>query len=166
MMQQGGILALDLSGTVGFAYAVATETPICGVWKLPPLCDMGRVFAAHENELIDRLSMWKPRLCIMEAPLPPQGQTHALTMRLQVGLAAITECTCYRWETMCREQAASTVRKHVIGRAHWGGKGEIKPAIMAWCKERGFSDLPTHDAADALVLWHYAVSMNGKRKAA
>ena len=154
MSAQGGILALDLSTHVGVAWGARGDAaPRTVVWNLPSCgLDIGRTFAAFENELLDAFTLHKPSLVVMEAPLPPQGQTHALTMRLQIGLAAITACNCYRWELPPpKEIPASTARAGVLGSARFP-KGKIKETITAWVRGHGIR-VADHNAADAVVLW-------------
>jgi hypothetical protein len=149
------VLGLDLSSHVGWAWgARGDRIPRTGVWDLPPpAVDIGRTFAAFENELLDRFTLEKPALVVMEAPLPPSGQTHPLTMRLQIGLAAVTACACYRWEIRLEERPASTVRAKVIGTGRFA-KGQAKPIVFRWARDFGIP-VADHNAADAAVLWLY-----------
>ncbi len=162
MTRRGGILALDLSSHVGWAWGITGDAaPVSGVWELPSVADLGRRFAAFENELLDAFDRYQPAVVSMEAPLPASQQTHAYSAELQIGLAAITECSCYRWEKPLYRRAPGTVRAGVLGTARFP-KGEAKKAVMAWCQARGwrFAD---HNAADALLVWAYEAGIRAAR---
>ncbi len=161
MWSPGGVLCLDLSTRTGWAYGVAGAVPLSGVWELPNTTDLGRRFAAFENELLDALAEMQPVLVSMEAPLPASEQTHAYSAELQIGLAAIAECACYRWERRLFRRASSTVRAAVLGTARFP-KGEAKKAVMEWCRARGWR-FPDHNAADALLLWAYETDIRAPR---
>lgn len=158
----GGILALDLSGTVGWAAGHPGQTPACGTWRLSTSPRLGPRFVGYENELIDALERWKPRLVVMEAPLPAMRQGSTDVARQQFGLAAYTEGECERARVQLREQPAHMVRKAVLGYAPTGGTEKIKAEIVAWCHAQGWSP-PDHNAGDALVLWAYSCLMERRR---
>lgn len=152
----GGILALDLARNAGWAYGLAgTERQRArsfGVWDLGSAArgGNGAVFATLADWLGDAFKMYRPSLVIMEAPLPPGGQTHANTARLLLGYCNVVELLCYRWSIPIREQGAATVRKRILGTAR-----VEKPDIVRWCRAQGY-DVADHNAADAIVLWHFA----------
>lgn len=156
-----GTLCLDLSLSVGWAFGLHDDpAPRCGVWLLPSSADLGRRYAALGNELADAIALFQPRLVLMEAPLVRQDRS----ARLLLGLAAHVESTCYRWEVECREAHSGTVRKAVLGRGTFP-KDQAKPAVLAWCEARGWA-VPSHDAADACVLFEYARLQAAERRAA
>lgn len=153
-MQSGGIFTLDLSTTVGWAYGhPGDERPMCGTWLLPT-GDLGRMFASLENELDDALIFHRPRLILIEAPLPPTATSNATTWHHQIGEDACVRATAYRHSVEVRDQAVSTVRKEVLGTGRFPG-GDAKAAVLAHCARRGWP-VPDHNAADACVLWEFA----------
>ena len=142
----GGILALDLSTRAGWAYGHDFAAPAHGVWALGKMAELGRCLSCLAGEMEDAIRVMQPKLVIMEAPLPPQAQTAASTARLQFGLAAVCEMVCYEQGVECEEERAAQVRKLVLGR----GRPD-KDAIVAWCRDQGWSPAE-HNDADALVL--------------
>ena len=165
MSTAGGVLALDLSSRVGWAYgSVDASKPLCGVWVLAR-GDLGRTLASFENELEDAIALHRPGLIMVEAPLPPTATSNATTWRQQLGLAALAETTAYRNSIPFREQAASTIRRAVLGTARFPG-GAAKQAIMAFCEGQGWR-VPDDNAGDACVTWLYTVrELQSQRRAA
>lgn len=155
---RGGILTLDLARVTGWAYgpAGAPRPQTFGAWDLgPATIGHGVVLAGLADHLGDAFKLMRPSLVVMEAPLPPQAQTSANTARLLLGYCAVVELLCYRWDLDVREAKAQDVRRAIIGRAN----GLDKKAIVAWCRNRGYQ-ITDHNTADAVVLWHYAVSLH------
>lgn len=162
MTGTGGILFLDLSTNVGWAYGLPGQpSPLWGVWVLPQGPDLGRRFASYENQLLDAFDAYRPELVGMEAPLPASEQSQAYTAELLLGLAAITECACYRWEKRLVRRASSTLRAAVIGTGRFP-RGEAKKWVLAWCKGRGWN-ITDHNASDAAVGWAYEVGIRAAR---
>lgn len=155
-VRQGGIFALDLSGIVGWAYGHAGQnaSPEFGTWRLPEGPRLGPKYVGYENELIAALEKFKPKLVVMEAPLPSMRQGSTNVARQQFGLAAYTEGECCRARIQLREQAASTVRKAVMGQGRFP-TGTAKEHVIAWCREQGWM-VQDDNAADACVLWAYS----------
>lgn len=163
MSGAGGVLALDLSGFAGWAYGCKGDAaPRCGVWVLPKfVLDAGRHFAAFENELADAIAEFQPAVVSMEAPLPANFQTHALSAEQQIGLAALAATTCYRWERPLYRRAVQTVRSAVLNNGRLR-KDEAKQVVTAWCRARGWA-VPDHNAADACVVWAFEVGIRAPR---
>ena len=150
----GGILTLDLSGVVGWAYGKPEDRePLCGAWELAK-GDLGRILASFDNELEDSIVMHRPVLIMAEAPLPPTAISRADVWRQQLGLAALAQTAAYRHDIRFREQAASTVRTAILGTSRFP-KGEAKDFVMAYCREQRWS-VPDHNAGDACILWDYS----------
>ncbi len=158
---RGGVLGLDLSTRVGWCYgADATSEPIFGVWVLPP-GDLGRRFGAFENEMLDAIDLFRPRLVVPEKPFLTARPGNGATLELQVGLVAIARTCCWHHEIPCEPVAAPSARAKVLGsaRAPAGSpKGEIKRLVVQWCAERGWV-VPDDNAGDAVVLWAHAVGI-------
>jgi Holliday junction resolvasome RuvABC endonuclease subunit len=155
---RGGILALDLARNTGWAYGTAgpgMDRPRSwGVWDLGSAArgGHGAVLASLSDWIGDAFRLYRPSLVVMEAPLPPQAQTHANTARLMLGYCAVVELLCYRWSIPLREQGAPEVRKRTIGRARLD-----KAEIVQWCRSQGL-EISDHNAADAVVLWYFSAA--------
>jgi len=155
----GGILSLDLSTKTGWAYGPAAwrlRRPQCyGTWDLgSSKVSLAIPWAALVDALGDALTLYRPSLVVMEAPLPAQAQKHERVARLLIGLCCMVELVCYRWGVECREQNAIQVRKSLLNNAR-----PDKADIVAWCRARGLADLTDHNAADAVTLWFYAAAL-------
>ena len=154
-MKPGGIFALDLSGTVGWCFGHPGDlVPLFGTWHLSESRLLGPRYVSYENELIAALRLFKPKLVVMEAPLPSKSQGSTNVARQQFGLAAYTEGECWRNQTRLTEQAASSVRKGVLGRGTFS-VGTAKSHVIAYCKAQGWA-VPDDNAADACLLWAFA----------
>jgi len=169
-IRTSGVLFLDLSKHVGWAYGANPDVqPLWGVWRLPTGFELGRIFAAFENELLGALDTLQPRLVGMEAPLSANQQTDAFTAELQIGLAAIAECACYRWEKPLMRRSSGTIRSAVIGRARRTdaerqARLDVKKAIVEpWCVARGWT-ITDHNARDAAVGWAYEMGIRHARQ--
>ena len=165
MSGPGGILALDLSLTTGWAYGVSrANRPSCGLWLLGRMDHLGRVNSGLAQCLEDAISLHQPSLVIFEAPIVKQ-QT---TARALIYLCGVVELICYERSVDCREAAAPTARKLVLGRGSFreerAGKmvSNNKSVVTEWATAQGW-DPPDHNAADARVLWQYACLMRAGR---
>lgn len=143
------VLALDLARRVGWACGADYETPVSGVWVLPPHGDLGARCSALAASLEDAIAVMSPDLVILEAPLPPQAQTAMNSARLQFGLAAVAEMISVERGVPCEEAPAWEVRKLVLGKAR-----VEKEAVVAWCRAQGWRPAD-HNEADSLVLLRY-----------
>lgn len=155
----GGILSLDLSTRCGWAYGtVACPKPVFSVWRLPAATEAGRQGAAYENELLDAIDQYHPKMVVFEAALPAGAQSHARTAELLIGLAMTTEIACYRHEILVRKEYPQTVRSKVMGPGNGRITSKQKEAgvIVRWLNERGI-EVEDHNAADAILQWMYAV---------
>ena len=150
------VLALDLSSKVGWAVGrMCEERPINGVWVLPGPSDLGRTFASFENQLLDVFAVHQPAVVVLEAAIPGGGggTTHTVAEQ-QIGLAAMARASCYRHDVKLVTQAASTMRKAVLGTGRFP-TGEAKKTIMAWLSSQGVK-VADHNAGDATVAWLWA----------
>jgi len=165
MSEQGGILALDLSLSTGWAYGgLRVNAPLIGRWFLNGgVRDMGQSWVDLQNRLEDFITLQKPSLIVYALPYA-KVQT---TARLGLGLAAHAESSCWRLEVQVREIPEGTARKHVLGRGGFAERDDrkqiikgsarknAKAASMAWCEGKGW---PVRDdnESDACVLWEFA----------
>jgi len=146
----GGLLALDLSTRVGWAYGADFSAPAHGIWELSGGgTSLGARCSALAERLEDAIAVLQPGLVILEAPLPPKAQTAMNSARIQFGLAAVAEMICEEQHVRVEEEKADTVRGFILGRAR-----PQKPEIVAWCKAQGWSPVD-HNDGDALMLWRY-----------
>ena len=144
----GGVLALDLSGIVGWCYIGPSDE--CGlrggVWPLPRRAlSAGAQAVALENEIIMAWNAWQPSLILFEAPPPVGGTTTALVLYQQYGLAQTTEAAAFRLDTEVAQERPQTVRLQVMGK----GNGNITTkekqggAIQRWLMEHIQSKYPS-----------------------
>src|SRR5579871_1005186 len=96
----------------------------------------------------------RPKLLVMEAPLPPQAQTNMTSARVLFGLAWQVEQIAYDHGLYnVREATVQNVRSFFVG--HGRLKSETAEIVIKRkCKELGWHP-QDHNAADALALWHY-----------
>ena len=135
MLPQGGILCLDLSLTVGWAYGLSDQSvkPIGGVWRLPRTKakdgsgQMGLIFSSLMNCLDTAIDLHLPEMIVYEAPLLLADKVD----RLLKNLAAMVELAAYEADKLpCREVTVGNARQLVIGRRSFRepfrGQGVIK----------------------------------------
>lgn len=163
------IIALDLGTRCGIATGSQGEAPRSHV-KVLKTPDMPREFAyAALLSLLDetfRASL--PDLLVKEAP--PQAAAFAMmgnagaTVRMTLGLHAITEAMCARYRVKWTEVASATVRKHFLGAANRGDRAKTKAAVVARCHLLGYLPKDCHDddRADAISIFDWAASQSRK----
>lgn len=160
----GGILALDIATTTGWAEGLPGERPVSGSIRLaPPGSSHAAVYGAMLAFLGARLSAFRYRMVIFEAPLDPRwkgAMTNTNTARLLLGLPAVVEAVAYQTGHMPREATSGDVRKHTLGCRPKAA--EAKPMVIAKAREMGF-DPRDDNEADALMLWHYARDVLAKK---
>jgi Holliday junction resolvasome RuvABC endonuclease subunit len=157
-------MAVDASSrSTGWAIGCDNADAIYGVWQLPGIADLGKLYAAYRCALEDAIAVHRPKLLVMAPALFSKSQTSA---RALLGLVAITDLVAFDEAVEMREIAEGTARKEILGRGSFGprvggklvrGKSSVatKSAVMAWAEGRGWKP-QTDDAADALVLLMYA----------
>ena len=154
--QPGGLLALDLSSTVGWCLGgPADRVPHFGVWRLPAAAVRAPRLAAFQVQLAAAIVQLRPRAIVMEAPLPAKAERNADTARQQLGLAALVECEGWLAHVPVTETPAATARAAVLQRG-WQ-VGNVKQHVLAWCRMQGWQ-VPDHNAGDACVLWWHAIA--------
>lgn len=153
----GGILALDIATTTGWAEGLPGERPTSGSLRLaPPGSPHAAVYGAMMAFLGARLTAFHYRLVIFEAPLDPRwkgAMTNTNTARLLLGLPAVVEAVAYQTGHAINEATSGDVRKHMLGCRPKAA--DAKPLVIAKARELGFSPRDDNEA-DALMLWHYA----------
>lgn len=156
------LLSLDLSTHTGWAFGSVGENPRYGVWELGSDGNHGRYFSSLANSLQNAFDVMKPDLVVFEAPLPPAAPksiaSSEKTVRVLIGLAAVTEMICHEWAIRCEEASCRDARQLVMGKQ----PVPAKEGVIAWCRMMGWP--PQDDnAADALVLWEYRHLLEKKR---
>ena len=167
----GGILWLDLSTSIGWAYATESmPEPAWGVWRLPEDIDLGLRGMSAENELCAAMKRFAPRAIGVEAPLPPSEQPDFYTARLLIGLEFLVETVARRWRTPCFVRSCDTVRSRVCGRARRTdeekrAKVSAKDGIVKpWVESMGWS-ITDHNARDAAVGLAYEFGFSARKDA-
>jgi Holliday junction resolvasome RuvABC endonuclease subunit len=151
----GGVLALDLSSMVGWAYGqIADPTPRFGCWRLPYEGGEGARFAAFENELIEAMETLKPARLVLEAPLSLQALCGVSTLKVvaqQLTLRGIAYAEAWRASVPIGEISADAVRLAMLGQSRFA-KNTVKREVIAYCRARGWR-VPDHNAGDACLTW-------------
>lgn len=154
------LLALDLSRHLGVAHG--SGRPILATYHLPKVegdgvngFDFGPAFAEFWRTLEGLCALVKPERLAFEAPLMPRGgnfYTPEVTVRLLMGLAALTETFAQLNDIPCDERNVATVK------LFWSGHGRAdKQAMVARCRQLGFT--PRNDnEADACGLFHLVMA--------
>jgi Holliday junction resolvasome RuvABC endonuclease subunit len=151
----GGVLALDLSGTVGWAYgAIDAPDPSFGCWHLPRIGGEGARFAAFENELAAAMDRWSPSAVVLEAPLSLQALCGVSTLKVvaqQLTLRGIGYAEAWRASAPISEVSSDMVRLAMLGQSRFK-KDTVKTEVVAYCHARGWK-VPDHNAGDACLVW-------------
>jgi Holliday junction resolvasome RuvABC endonuclease subunit len=159
----GVILFLDLAGTIGWAAGrKGDDPPAMGAIKLPDGPHYGNRLMAAENALIDLIETHRPARIVCEAPLRLKAQSNAATARWLYGLLAYCHGEAARYQLPVEEVDADKCRKAVLGQsrvtADQKARGlTMKILSLRYCRYRGWNP-PTHDAADAAVMFYYVMT--------
>ena len=156
MPARGGVLSLDLSRNVGWAYGAADrKLPAAwGCWVLPQR-SLGERLNAFRSVLVDALVEWGPGLVFKEAPLAHFTDDPLHVVRQQYGLDAYVEGECAELGIRCTEQEHGTISQEVLGRGNFP-KGTVKAVVIRWAQQRGI-DTDNDNIADACCGWEFAV---------
>lgn len=160
-------LALDLSiKSTGWAlWSSGDEQPAFGTWALADSVDWAsRAFVRLHRNLLDLHRVMPIDDVVFEEAVPGHmlhGHTNAKTLAAAAGLAAhvmsFSEAVGANW----RPVSISAWRKHFLGSMPRGTKTpDLKALAMTRCRELGF-DPARHDAAEAIGLLDYQLSVNG-----
>lgn len=149
----GSILALDMARTLGWAAGEAGARPHYGSVALGGQ-SRAQVYASLLDYLDDAIRLHRPARIVAEAPLGHMAHRSEDVALLLYGFRAQLELFAYDKALPVEFIPFHLPRSVVLGRANFP-KGQAKIAVMTWCEAQGFS--PADDnAADALVLWHFA----------
>lgn len=150
----GGVLALDLASTVGWAYGQIGDRPRFGTWKLPHIGGEGGRYAAFENELIAAMDLHKPSHLILEKPLSFAallGSSNARVVQQQYTLRGFAFAEGYRKSCSVSEVSSDMVRLELLGQSRFA-KDTVKREVMRFCLRHGYK-VPDHNAGDAVMVW-------------
>lgn len=167
--RQGGVLALDLASTVGWAFGHPNDLdPLFGCWHLPRFGGEGGRYAAFENELAAFMAEHEPSYMVLEAAFSLQAFAASSTIavaRQQLSLRAIAYMEAYRASVPISEIDSDSVRFAILGRARFP-KDTVKREVIAYCRRRTWK-VPDHNAGDACLTWlWYVGQVNGTRPVA
>jgi Holliday junction resolvasome RuvABC endonuclease subunit len=152
----GGVLALDLGSTIGWAYGqLEWVEPWTGHITTPMIGGQGARFQVLDTELIKMIEKWRPAKIAMESPLPPQSQSDTNAALILYGMRAIVVLLAHGFSIPISSISADLARNDLMGfsRIPGGKKGAIKDAVMAWVKQRKGWKVWNHNAADAAMIW-------------
>ncbi len=193
-IKRGGILALDVASTTGWAYVFPGDQPIYGSHRIAkPGSDHGPVSHAFRTWLGGKVMEYRPKWIVFEAPYIPMprqrivrrkiggGFVHAdgspvianppppmnmETIYRLCGLCFEVEGIAAEFGIACRKIDTSSWTKGFTGAARYrGGREAKKEAVMAACKLRGW-DIRDSDSADAVGIAVYAESILSPRASA
>jgi hypothetical protein len=138
--------------------------PAHGSWALGSAEHVGRAFVRLHKNLIDLHTLDQIELLVFEEAIPAHqlhGNSNAQTIFGAAGLAA--HAMSFAEAIGCRYRSVNIAawRRHFIGSMPRGTKSpDLKHMAMQRCRELGF-DPNKHDAAEALGLLDYALSIDG-----
>lgn len=149
------ILAIDPATRLGWALGLPCQQPMLGTVLLTGKGHPARFRAVEEwlGEMADAHGGFAE--VVVEAPAPSGNFSSQSAARILLGFAITIETWCWDNGVPHREIYVGQARKLLLGRGSFK-KGEAKPAVMRWARERGFPE-STHDAADAALLLAYAL---------
>lgn len=159
----GQILALDLAARTGWALGRPGDVPRSGSVAVAPAgSSLGRVFCGCRGWLGEFLIEHPTaQLIVFESPLLPhhmRGKTNIKTIRQLIGLASVVEELLYTLTGYdIREARVADVRTHFLG-SNKHKREEAKALTMQRCRLLGWN-VVDDNAADALALWDYQVSL-------
>lgn len=156
-MSRTDILSLDIATNMGWCRGEPVGKPVYGSIRLAKTgASDAEVAASAIKWMAEQLKIFKPRMIVYEAAIPPRrkdGQTNFSTSKRLLGLPFLIEGVAYLSGVYnVKTGHVMSARKVFLGK----GKPENpKAAVLARCRELGYSP-PDDDAADAICLWHYA----------
>ena len=162
----GKILCLDLARVSGWsAGRKGDDPPAMGAIEIPTQMSYGRKLMAAENAIIDLIEFHRPARVIAEAPLSLGAQHNNATARWLFGILAYAHGEAARYGIDLEEVRADDVRMAVLGQARITKDEKargltMKDIAMRYCRLRRWEP-PTHDAADAAIMFHYVTTRLG-----
>lgn len=149
----GTVLALDMARKLGWCAGTPGARPHYGSVALGGQ-SRAQVYASLLDYLADAAALHRPDRIVAEAPLGHMAHRSEDVALLLYGFRAQLELFAYDCSIPVEFVPFHQPRSAVLGRSNFP-KGTAKVAVMTWCEGHDFS--PADDnAADALVLWHFA----------
>jgi hypothetical protein len=148
------ILAIDQATRSGWALGEDHRAPQYGTFTLPSCGENYGAFAAeYWRWLAGRLVRHEPKLVVYEKPIhKPTDTLH--TARLLYSLATVIDMVCLTKGVRVEVYGEGEVRTNFVGPLHrkrFPGRDNIKRAVIAECRARGWNPNGDDDA-DALAL--------------
>jgi crossover junction endodeoxyribonuclease RuvC len=151
------ILALDLATITGYALGDHEGIKLSGARRMPDTgADLYRFGSAFRHWLTTGLERHRPDRVAFEQPILSK-ETQLVTCRKLYGLAYHTELICGDLAIPCGEVNMSDWRKHFLGKGYPRKRKDVKAAVMARCRDRGFK-FSTDDEAEAIAILDYVLS--------
>ena len=147
------ILALDLSGHMGWAVGRKGGFPAHGTMKLADgLADQGAANAACCDAIADLITNHAVRSIVVERQM---DISHRTVKRWQnttglIELIGVARLVAWKRDVPIRLISAATARAETIGNGR-----AVKADVMQWCRDQGWNPGTDH-AADALLLLAHA----------
>jgi len=152
VLDQGGVLCLDLSSTIGWCYAApGVMIPKTGFFRLPVLGGEGARYAAFDEKLADIVECWEPRQMLLEAPIPLPAMNNFRAAAQQFGLRALVYAEGHRSSCTISEIDVLSARREVMGSGSMSSD-VAKKLVVRFCHEKGIK-VANHHAGDAAILW-------------
>jgi hypothetical protein len=173
----GGLLALDVATTTGFAHGLPGMRPSWGTFRAGKTnAATGEVLNLFRNWLEERCRELQPRWIAFEAPYVPQvtparvrsASGHAVwtmpsrrtpinihTLRRLISLCGLVEMVAHQHRIECREELPTKITQSFTGHGNWAGRENKKKATIRMCEVYGWP-VANDNEADALALWVYA----------
>ena len=151
----GGILALDVATTTGWAYGMPGDRPAFGHFRSgKPRDATGEVLAQFRVWLDRCCAKSQPRMVVFEAPYVPRfapkkvrtktGQVISTTpssltpidiyvVRRLFAMCGLVEMIAYEHNIPCREEQSNVICRHFTGNGSWGGRENKKAATQKMC---------------------------------
>jgi Holliday junction resolvasome RuvABC endonuclease subunit len=151
----GGVLALDLGGTIGWSYGpIEMRHPVSGhvILRVEGEIECDR-FMRASNAVYELLEKHGPTTVIVEAPLNIAAMNGDRAARQQLGLVGVASAEIARYGLRPLEFSADLVRYELLGRQRFP-KGTVKDHVWAWCRANGYRP-EDHNEADSIALWAY-----------
>jgi hypothetical protein len=173
----GGLFALDVATTTGWAYGLPGTRPAWGHFRSGKSgAAAGEVLSLFRRWLDERCVEWRPLWIAFEAPYVPRtaparirtAAGHIISavpaktapidinvLRRLIAMCGLVEMVTHERGVRCREAASNVICRHFTGNGSWGGRANKKAATQKMCAVYGWPGV-SEDEADALALWVYA----------
>lgn len=157
------LIGIDASTTAtGYAFGgMSDAAQRGGCWKLPGADEQvfDKTLARATESVSDLCKMLRAKHVVIEAPLLLVDNRSAHTAMALIQLTGAIRAAARRAGARVTLCAASTVRKHFIGKGNLKSD-EAKAAVMARCAELGWPFENDNNRADANAVWAYGMGLH------